>query len=106
MSLSSDFNEMIEKSDFIIAEMAANLLEELIKRTPVDIGTLKASWDMQKVGDGWLLTNNMNYASFIFNGRREVMGKMFGSLQLPDGVYPIIQQFNNQLQKRLNNLKG
>lgn len=106
MSLSSEFNQMIDKSDVIIAEMAANLLAELIKRTPVDSGQLKASWDIIKVNSGFLLNNNMNYASFIFNGRRLVMGKMLGSAQMPDGVYPLIQNFNNELNKRLKELKG
>ena len=101
-----EFQAFTKQAEFIIAEMATNLLAELIQKTPVDKGTLKASWNMEKVGDGWLLSNNMNYASFIFNGRRLVMGKQLGSLQMPDGVYPLIQKFNNELQKRLDNLRG
>ena len=106
MSLQSDFTNMITQSDVVIAEVAANLLAELIKRTPVDTGELKATWDMRPILDGWLLTNNMNYASFIFNGIRVVDGKTLGSLQMPDGVYPIIQKYNLEVQRRLDLLKG
>lgn len=102
MTLSGELKLLVDKKDRIIAEMATNLLSELIKRTPVDTGTLKASWEMTKINDGWLLTNNMNYASFIFNGVRVVQGKKIGSNQLPDGVFPIIQRYNAELQKRLD----
>jgi len=75
-------------------------------KTPVDTGTLKTAWEFHKVGDGWLFSNNMNYASFIFNGRKVIDGKAIGSLQLPDGVFPILQRHNNELSRRLEALRG
>ena len=117
MTLSDELQLLVKKQQKIVAEGAADLLAELIARTPVSPtlkrkdgttyhtgGTLKSSWDMVPVGDGWLLTNNMNYASFIFNGLREVAGKKLGSTQLPDGVAPIIQKHNKIVQRRLNAL--
>lgn len=106
MSLKDNFENMISQKDKIIVEMVANLFRELTQRTPVDTGTLKSAWQIDKVGDGWILSNNMQYADTIFNGRRFAVDKMIGSKQLPDGVYPILQQFNNELNKRLEDLNG
>jgi hypothetical protein len=118
MTASDELKALINKRDAVIAEMAANLFAELQARTPVSDtltredgsvyhtgGSLKAAWEMQKVNDGWLFSNNMEYASFIFGGIREVNGKKIGSKQLPDGVYPIIQDFNKELQIRLDMIK-
>lgn len=106
MSLSNEFDSLISDSEFIIAEVVADLYAELIKRTPVDTGQLKASWNLDKLSDGsWLLSSNLQYADIIFRGRRMIMGKQVGSLQLPDGVYPIIASFNSELENRLKGLK-
>jgi hypothetical protein len=105
MTASEELKALIAKRDRVIAEMAANLFAELQARTPVDTGTLKSAWEMTKIGDGWLFSNNMQYASFIFGGIREVNGKKIGSKQLPDGVYPLIQDANKELQIRLDMIK-
>lgn len=104
MTASEELKAMIKKRDKVVAEMATNLLAELTSRTPVDTGILKASWELTKVGDGWLLSNNMDYASYIFNGIRVIESKQVGSKQLPDGVFPILQLFNRELQRRLDAL--
>jgi len=106
MSLVSDLQELEDQANRLIAKFAADLYAELVRRTPVDSGQLKSAWEMTKVAEGWLLSNNMNYASFIFNGRRVIDGHTLGSLQLPDGVFPILQRFNNELNRQLQELRG
>ena len=106
MSLTLEFEAMNQKAEFIIAEMAMNLFNELQTRTPVDTGQLKTAWQFQKVADGWLFSNNMNYASFIFNGLKVIDNKTIGSKDLKDGVYPIIQRYNMELTRRLDLLRG
>jgi hypothetical protein len=102
MTASQELALLIKKRDAVVSEMAANLFAELQARTPVDTGTLKSAWEMTKLNDGYLFSNSMQYASFIFGGIREVNGKKIGSKQLPDGLYPILQDFNVELQNRLN----
>ena len=90
----------------ILTTIVAELFDELIQNTPVDTGQLRTSWDMIKVNEThWTITNNMEYASIIFDGRRLVAGKMHGSNQLPDGIDPILAKYNQLLEERLNNIR-
>lgn len=104
MTPSEELAQLVKKQKAIVAEGAMNLLSDLQSNTPVDTGQLKTAWTINPVGDGFLISNNMNYASYIFNGRRIVDGKMLGSIQMPDGVAPFIQKHNNKIQKRLDAL--
>ena len=106
MSLTLEFEAMNAKAEFIIAQMAMNLFNELQTRTPVDTGQLKTAWEFHKVADGWVFSNNMGYASFIFNGLKVIDNKTIGSKQLPDGVFPILQRHNIELTRRLDLLRG
>lgn len=108
MSLSSEFHSLINDAYIAKATMVKSLENELIQKTPVaekNGGQLKSAWTTQRTSEGWVLTNNMQYADFIFRGRRRVGNRTVGSLQLPDGVFPILQQHNNELEARLKDLK-
>jgi len=105
MSLSSEFQDLLSKQEQIINRYVVNLHTELIRSTPVDTGTLKSAWELKKVSaTHWVMSNNMEYADIIFRGIRA--GVKGGSKQLPDGVYPILQRFNLELQEELQKLKG
>ena len=105
MSLSSEFHSLINDAYIAKATMVKSLENELIDKTPTDTGQLKSAWTTQRTSEGWILTNNMQYADFILRGRRRLGNRTVGSLQLPDGVYPILQQHNNELEARLKDLK-
>jgi hypothetical protein len=108
MSLSSEFHSLINDAYIAKATMVKSLENELIQKTPVaekNGGQLKSAWTTQRTSEGWVLTNNMQYADFILRGRRRLGNRTVGSLQLPDGVYPILQQHNNELEARLKDLK-
>jgi len=105
MSLSKEFENLLSDKDKIVSKMVLNLYSELVKHTPVDTGTLKTAWELKKVSSThWVLSNNMEYADIIFRGIRA--GVTGGSKQLPDGVYPIVQRFNVELEEELSRLKG
>lgn len=108
MSLSSEFHSLINDAYIAKATMVKSLENELIQKTPAaekNGGQLKSAWTTQRTSEGWILTNNMQYADFILRGRRRLGNRTVGSLQLPDGVYPILQQHNNELEARLKDLK-
>ena len=88
-----------------VNEVAVDLYNELVRVTPVDTGQLRTSWTFEKTALGYLLSNNMQYASIIFEGRRIVAGKTYGSKQLPAGLDPILMKYNIILTNKLNKIK-
>lgn len=106
MSLLSEFEEIERKKDDIVLSVAIELYSELVKSTPVDSGNLKASWiSPKKTNDGYIIQNTALYASIVLAGRRVVRGKTYGSLQMSEGVEPIIEKYNNMLQIKLKAIK-
>jgi len=108
MTISQELAVIVAQQKRVVAEVANDLLSELIHTTPVALkngGTLKGGWDIKKTTDGWRLSNNIGYAEVIFNGRRLVAGKWYGSEQLPGGLPPILAKFNIILQSELNKIK-
>ena len=85
--------------------VASDLMSELVSVTPVDTGQLKGAWDLQKTSEGWRISNNMQYASILFDGRRIVSGKEYGSKQLPQGIQPVLEKYNIIMQRELNKIK-
>jgi len=105
MSLSKEFENLLDQKQKILNKVVLNLYSELVRATPVDTGTLKTSWELKKVSSThWVLSNNMEYAEIIFRGIRP--GVKGGSKNLPDGVYPILQKFNTQLELELANIRA
>lgn len=67
----------------ITNDVAARLLRKVIKRTPVDHGTLRQAWNAnigakaEKKGNGYevTITNSMEYASYVEFGHRQTPGR-------------------------------
>lgn len=105
MSLLSEFEEIEKKKDDIVLSVAIELRAELVKSTPVDSGNLKASWTpIKKTNDGYIFSNTAIYATIIFDGRRTVRGKTYGSEQLPEGIAPLLEKYNGILQRKLKEI--
>ena len=75
-------------------------VKKLVEVTPVDTGAMKSMWAYDPtVKWQWRLTNTVesekgfHYGGLIGQGRRTVNGKTYGSLQLPHGYLPYIQEF-------------
>ena len=83
MSLSSEFHSLINDAYIAKATMVKSLENELIQKTPVGSGQhsgqLKSAWTTQRTSEGWILTNNMQYADFILRGRRRLGNRNIGS---------------------------
>ncbi len=103
--LLSDINKEIDKVvseiDEVVDRVAQDLLSELITVTPVQTGALKGAWYIEESNDGWIISNNMEYASIIFDGRRIVGGREYGSKKLPAGISPILKKYDLIMQQEL-----
>jgi len=87
-------------------EEVMNLFADFIKKSPVDTGAFRTAWSIDKKLDGsWVITNDVNYATILFNGTDVVAGKRYGSEQWPDGGYVMIEKFNRTLQRKLDKVK-
>lgn len=106
MSLLKEFDEIIDKKDKVLLAVAIELRSALVKATPVDTSFLKSSWQpVRKTDDGYVISNTALYADIVLAGRRIVQGKTYGSNQLPEGIQPIIQKYNEILQEKLKEIK-
>ena len=102
---STELALIYQKQMRVVDDVANDLFSELIHVTPVDKGTLKGAWDIKKTDDGYRLSNNMEYASVIFDGRRLVAGKWYGSEQLVEGISGILMKYNKILEIKLKNVR-
>lgn len=64
----------------VTIQLGWKLMGKAMKNTPVDTGTLKASWqltDVKEDGDNYYITliNPMEYASFVEYGHRQEVGR-------------------------------
>ena len=105
MNPSEAFDELKRQYEQTLARVVADMFNEFTRITPVKTGQLKTSWDLTQQGEGWLLSNNLEYASVIFEGRRLVAGKMYGSTHLPAGLDPIIAKYNKILEREFERIK-
>jgi len=105
-----------KKQLLTIEEEVMNLFRRFIKVSPVDTGAFRSAWEVDQVSPReWIITNNTEYATILFDGRRFVggqwvagqliSGQYYGSDQWPDGGGPILELFNRRLQKKLDRIK-
>lgn len=95
-----------KKQNDSLAGNVAMFHAELQSVAPVDTGDFKKAWDTEKVKEGvFTISNNMDYADVLARGRRQVMGKWYGSEQWPDGLDPMLQFYRNKITKDLSKVK-
>ena len=99
------------KDNFIRKELnnaGEELIERTKKRTPVDTGLLKRSWEIQparKFGDNWevILRNPVDYASYVEFGHRIILnGDYVGYYEPRYMATRSINEVNKKLPKELN----
>lgn len=106
MTPSEELMKLYQKQIQTVAEEVANLFSKFLKVSPVDTGAFKTSWDFEQLSPtSWVITNDMEYAEILFDGRRFVSGKWFGSEQWPDGGEVMLKRFNKILNRRLNKIR-
>ena len=117
VSPSEALDMIVADSKKVIAEEAIGLKASLVIASPVGTpettgikgyvgGTFKAGWQMKKINDlHWQIYNPVEYSSILFAGRRTVNGKTYGSLQWFDGGDGMVAKTDNNITRRLNNIK-
>ena len=103
MTPSQELKLIVKKQRKVVDDIASDLYSELIEITPVVTGQLKSAWDLDESNSGWIISNNMTYASIIFDGRGSRPSG--GKYNLPDGITPILKKYNILLQERLNRIR-
>ncbi len=67
--------------------------------SPVRSGDFRSDWKMTRPDEfNWKIENNMQYASILWYGRRELNGRMYGSDQWPLGGEPMLAKFKYDLE--------
>lgn len=97
--------EISRRKNRIIDEVVRDMYSELIKVAPVDTGSFRSAWSIDKITNGWRISNNMEYASILWDGRRFVAGKSVGSLQWQEGGSPLLARYNNRIEKEFKDIK-
>ena len=97
----------IEKeSEKVIASETTKLYTSLLQVSPVDSGYFRSSWFMRKINKlNWRISNSTSYASILAQGRRNVDGQFYGSIQWAGGLSPMLEKTNNNLNRRLNGIR-
>ncbi len=102
---SEELAQIESKRERITDEEVANLFAEFLRKSPVDTGAFRTAWELtQRIDGTWVITNDMGYASILFEGRRLVLGVWYGSEQWPTGGDVMLAKFNRELQKRLDRI--
>lgn len=98
---------LTKKQNSVLAENVTMFHAELQSVAPVgETGNFKQAWTAEKVKQGvFTISNNMDYADVLARGRRQVMGKWYGSEQWSDGLEPMLQFYKNKINKDLNEVK-
>ena len=104
MTPTEELEQILSEKDKVIGQAVVNLFSDLQKASPVQSGAFRGAWDLDSGEMKWTITNNMEYASILWEGRREVGGRMLGSEQWPEGGDPMMQKFDNDLQTQLNKI--
>lgn len=100
-----EFNDIIKKKDDILLSVAIELRSALVKASPVDTGNLKSSWNpIEKTDDGYKIENTAIYATIALSERVVINGKQYGSEQFPQGYTALVIQYNEILQKKLEQI--
>ena len=105
MTPSEAVEEIRKQQTKILSREVTNLYSELQTKSPVDTGTFKGAWQLEKVVGGWKITNGVQYATILADGRRFVLGKWVGSEQFPEGIAPILAKYNIIIANEFKKIK-
>ena len=99
---SEELEQIYKEQMKIVDTLVVQFFSDLQKSSPVATGAFRQAWDIDKVKDAeWKISNNMEYATILFDGRRMVGGRYFGSEQWAEGGYPMLEKLNRELERRL-----
>ena len=85
----------------IVNSEALKLMSDLVDTSPVDTGHFKSSWSIARNGKwSWSIRNRASYANVLSIGRVFDGGQMRGSLQMPNGIAPLLQKTSKNIEAR------
>lgn len=116
--LPSDELQLIySKQKLVIEEEVHNLFQDFVKKAPVGApetwknsrvpkgyisGSFQKAWAYkQNLNGSWSITNDVEYASILFDGYNGI----YGSKQWRSGGYPMMSLFKRVVEKKLDNVK-
>jgi len=103
---SEELQKLYKKQIQTVAEEVANLFTRFLKVAPVDTGAFRTAWTLEQTSPtSWEISNDVEYASILFDGRRFVAGQWFGSEQWPEGGDVMIERFNRILERKLKQIR-
>lgn len=104
MTPSEELEQILAKRERAVEEAITNLFAEFMRKSPVDTGAFRTAWEIKKTAGGYKITNDMEYATILYDGRQLVQGKWFGSEQWPEGGAVMLDKYNRDLQSKLDRI--
>ena len=105
MTPTEAFKQMERDMKTAFKEECIGLYGEIVESTPEDTGDMKADWQYEfKDSFHFRAKNNMEYAGIIASGRFMHNGKWYGSMHLPFGYYPMVRDFADNLERKLDGI--
>lgn len=116
MTPSAAIEEIIKQKTKILATETTNMFNELERKSPVGTpestgikgyvgGSFKDAWEQKKTIDGWQISNSMEYADILADGRRFVVNKWVGSEQWREGLSPTLLKYDIIIRSKFNQIK-
>jgi len=102
-------SDIMKQSGRVISEESMSLFANLKMASPVKTGMFKKSWVLQKKSiDGmkWRISNPLEYASILYDGRRVVNGRAYGSEQWLFGGSPMLERTNIAINAKLKRIRA
>jgi len=103
MTPTEELKRLWEKQKEVINRRTTKLYSDLVRVAPVDTGMFKSAWTLDRLGEAsWRISNNMEYASVLWAGRDPITKK--GSKQWQHGGDPMLEEFKEDLQRKLDRI--
>jgi len=99
-SLVKEFDASIVKDIKKVNKRVVKFYSDLKSEAPVRTGAFRDDWRLVRTSKlTWTITNNMEYASLLWYGRREVNGRWYGSNQWKKGGEPMLKKFEYDMER-------
>lgn len=104
LSFKRQLKEIETAIDAEILRAAKAFHANIVRAWPVDTGTSRIAWQPpMKDKDAYVVRNDVDYSTVLWQGRHTVNGKTYGSNQMPAGGVPI---YNAVVSQMMKNIKG
>jgi len=99
-NLVKEFDIGVKKDIKKVNIRVVKFFDDLKLEAPVSTGEFRDDWRLVRTDNfTWTITNNMEYASILWAGRREYEGRMYGSDQWPKGGEPMLKKFEYDMER-------